>query len=36
VQSIRALGRAGTKVGTAENMVVCVPAIETEANVSAA
>lgn len=36
VQSIRAHGRAGTKVGPAENMVVCVPAIETEANVSAA
>jgi beta-glucosidase len=36
VQSIRAHGRAGTKVGPAENMVVCVPAIETQANVSAA
>jgi beta-glucosidase len=36
VQSIRAHGKAGTKVGPAENMVICVPAIETEANVRAA
>ncbi len=35
VQSIRAHGKAGTKVGLAENMVVCVPAIETEANIRA-
>jgi beta-glucosidase len=36
VQSIRAHGMAGTKVGPAENMVICVPAIETEANIRAA
>jgi beta-glucosidase len=36
VQSIRAHGRAGTAVGPAENIDVCVPAIETEANVRAA
>jgi beta-glucosidase len=36
VQAIRAHGRKGTKVGPAENMVVCAPAIETEANVRAA
>ncbi len=36
VQAIRAAGRAGTKVGPAENLVVCVPAIETEANIRAA
>ena len=36
VQAIRAHGRAGTKVGPAENMVVCIPAIETPANVRAA
>jgi beta-glucosidase len=35
-QSIRARGKAGTRVGPAENAVVCVPAIETEANVHAA
>jgi beta-glucosidase len=36
VQAIRAHARAGTKVGPAENMVICVPAIETSANVRAA
>ena len=36
VQAIRAHARAGTKVGPAENMVICVPAIETPANVRAA
>jgi beta-glucosidase len=36
VQAIRAHGRAGTKVGPAENLVICVPAIETVANVRAA
>lgn len=36
VQAIRAHGRAGTKVGPAENIVVCVPAIETPANIRAA
>jgi beta-glucosidase len=36
VQAIRALGRAGTRVGPAENMVVCIPAIETAANLRAA
>jgi beta-glucosidase len=36
VQAIRAHGRAGTKVGPAENIVVCVPAIETQENIRAA
>jgi beta-glucosidase len=36
VQSIRAHGRPGTRVGPAENIVICVPAIETQANISAA
>ncbi|MCA6105640.1 GH1 family beta-glucosidase [Bradyrhizobium cenepequi] len=36
VQAIRARGRPGTKVGPAENLVVCVPAIDTPANVRAA
>ena len=36
VQAIRAHGRAGTKVGPAENIVICVPAIDTPANVRAA
>ena len=36
VQAIRASGRAGTKVGPAENLAICVPAIETEANIEAA
>jgi beta-glucosidase len=36
VQAIRAHAQAGTKVGPAENMVICVPAIETSANVLAA
>src|ERR1700730_15730293 len=35
VQAIRALGRAGTMVGLAENMVTCIPAIETPANIRA-
>jgi beta-glucosidase len=36
VQSIRARSKADVKVGPAENMVICVPAIETEANIRAA
>ena len=36
VQAIRASGSAGTKIGPAENLAVCVPAIETEANIRAA
>jgi beta-glucosidase len=36
VLAIRAHGRAGTKVGPAENLVVCMPAIETPANIRAA
>lgn len=35
VQAIRAQGRAGTCVGLAENVVSCVPAIETPANIRA-
>ena len=36
VQAIRAHGRAGTRVGPAENIVTCIPAIETPANIRAA
>jgi beta-glucosidase len=36
VQAIRAHGRVGTKVGPAENMVICIPAIETPAHMRAA
>ncbi len=36
VQAVRAHGRAGTRVGPAENIVVCIPAIETPANTRAA
>jgi beta-glucosidase len=36
VQAIRAHGRSGTKVGPAENMEICIPAIETPANIRAA
>jgi beta-glucosidase len=36
VQAIRALARAGTRVGPAENAVSCIPAIETSANIQAA
>jgi beta-glucosidase len=36
VQAIRAHGRPGSKVGPAENIVVCVPAIETPENIRAA
>lgn len=36
VQAVRAHGRPGTRVGPAENIVVCVPAIETPANIRAA
>jgi beta-glucosidase len=36
VQAIRARGRAGTKVGPAENIATCVPAIDTPENVRAA
>ncbi|MDB5615893.1 GH1 family beta-glucosidase [Tardiphaga sp.] len=35
VQAIRAQGRTGTKVGLAENVVSCVPAIETAENIRA-
>ena len=36
VQAIRAHARPGTKIGLAENMVNCIPAIETPANIRAA
>jgi beta-glucosidase len=36
VQAIRASARAGTRVGPAENIVTCVPAIDTSANIRAA
>jgi beta-glucosidase len=36
VQAIRARARAGTKVGPAENIAACLPAIDTPANVRAA
>jgi len=36
VQAIRAHGRAETRVGPAENIAICVPAIETPANLRAA
>jgi beta-glucosidase len=36
VQAIRARGRAGTKVGPAENIAACVPAIDTPENIRAA
>jgi len=36
VQAIRAHARSGTKVGPAENIVVCIPAIETAAHIRAA
>jgi beta-glucosidase len=36
VQAVRANGRSGTKVGPAENIEVCIPAIETPANIRAA
>jgi beta-glucosidase len=35
VQAIRAHGRAGTKVGLAENIAACVPALDTPENVRA-
>jgi beta-glucosidase len=35
VQAIRANGRAGTKVGVAENIAACVPAIDTPENIHA-
>ena len=35
VQAIRAKGRAGTKVGMAENIAACVPAIDTPENIRA-
>src|SRR3984893_1294993 len=35
VQAIRAKGRAGTRVGVAENIAACVPAIDTPENVRA-
>lgn len=36
VQAVRAHARKGTRVGPAENIEVCIPAIETPANVRAA
>jgi beta-glucosidase len=36
VQAIRANAKPGTKVGLAENMTICVPVIEDEANIRAA
>jgi beta-glucosidase len=36
VQAIRARGRAGTRVGPAENITACVPAIDTPENIRAA
>src|SRR6266576_2768858 len=36
VQAVRAQGRAGTKIGPAENIAACVPAIDTPENVRAA
>src|SRR3984893_18491548 len=36
VQAIRAHGRAGTKVGPAENIAACLPAIDTPENIRAA
>ena len=36
VQAIRAHGRAGTRVGPAENIVGCVPVIDTPENIRAA
>jgi beta-glucosidase len=36
VQAIRARSRAGTQVGPAENISVCIPAIETSENIRAA
>jgi beta-glucosidase len=36
VQAVRAHGRSGTKVGPAENVEICIPAIETPANIRAA
>jgi beta-glucosidase len=36
VQAIRAKGRAGTKVGVAENIAACLPAIATSENIRAA
>ena len=35
VQAIRAHGRPGTRVGVAENIASCVPAIDTPANIEA-
>jgi beta-glucosidase len=36
VQAIRALGRTGTRVGPAENIAACLPAIDTPENIRAA
>nr|WP_249780968.1 GH1 family beta-glucosidase [Bradyrhizobium sp. dw_78] len=36
VQTIRAKGRAGTRVGPAENIAACLPAIDTPDNIRAA
>ena len=36
VQAIRAKAKAGTKIGLAENMAICVPVIETDEHIKAA
>ncbi|HSB27914.1 MAG TPA: GH1 family beta-glucosidase [Pyrinomonadaceae bacterium] len=36
VQAIRAKAKAGTKIGLAENMTICVPVIETPSHIEAA
>ena len=36
VQAVRATGRSGTRLGLAENIETCIPAIETPANIRAA
>ena len=36
VQAVRACGRAGTRVGPAENIAACAPAIDTPENIRAA
>jgi beta-glucosidase len=36
VQAVRARGRAGTRIGPAENIAACLPAIDTPENVRAA
>ncbi len=36
IQAIRAKAKAGTKIGLAENMAICVPVIETDEHIKAA